>query len=145
MEYSNEQKYDACMLAADQIEKHPDGYSFASVKIPWGRDCGSPGCALGWIGCFLGLTSRMGLFDDRANDTHCIMRTEEVIGIGSIDFYRWMDRQPAIPRWRWNPQQCAAGLRLFAKQFETAQPVESSVTDWLEQHDCLEPVSEVAA
>lgn len=41
--------YDAIMKAADQIEKNPELWDFNTLAIP---ECGTPGCALGWIGHF---------------------------------------------------------------------------------------------
>jgi hypothetical protein len=45
--------YNAIMKAADQVETHPESFDFWVNDIP--ERCGSPGCALGWIGFYLGL------------------------------------------------------------------------------------------
>lgn len=44
----------AILQAAEHIEKNPKDYSFCTVDIP--ADCGTPGCLLGWIGHFAGMT-----------------------------------------------------------------------------------------
>lgn len=45
--------YNAILKAADHIEKEPHLYNFYCNRVP---DCGTPGCMLGWIGHFMGLT-----------------------------------------------------------------------------------------
>ena len=45
---------EAILAAADHIETYPKKFSFASVEVPSRRSCGTPGCALGWIGHFAG-------------------------------------------------------------------------------------------
>ena len=57
--------YEAIMLAADHIERNPADFNFMSIGIP---DCGTPGCALGWIGSFGGLTKSECGFADAATD-----------------------------------------------------------------------------
>lgn len=39
--------YNIIMAAADQIEKDPGSFKYSNPTVP---QCGSPGCAVGWIG-----------------------------------------------------------------------------------------------
>ena len=50
--------YEAIVKAAWAIENHPQEFDFNSQVYPPGPGCGTPGCALGWIGTFLGKTGR---------------------------------------------------------------------------------------
>lgn len=70
--------YDAIMKAADWIGKHPELWNFQSLDIP--NNCGTPGCALGWIGYWSGeqrdlfsvaealAVATPGIFYDRMSD-----------------------------------------------------------------------------
>jgi hypothetical protein len=54
--------YESIMKAAEQIEQWPDSFKFMATGIPKKSGgninfCGSPGCALGWIGFFRGFRS----------------------------------------------------------------------------------------
>ena len=44
----------AILKAADSIEQNPHLFSFKSLAIP-NKDCGTPGCAIGWIAYHSGL------------------------------------------------------------------------------------------
>ena len=44
---------EAILKAADSIESNPEWFKFSEIGIPDG--CGTPGCALGWIGAHMGL------------------------------------------------------------------------------------------
>lgn len=57
--YTNGEIRAAIYRAADRIERNPKLWSFAKTSIP---DCGTPGCALGWIGVELGFEQRAGIF-----------------------------------------------------------------------------------
>jgi hypothetical protein len=48
------QIYDAIMKAAHYIELNPQQWKFRNIQIPM-NECGTSGCALGWIGYFLGM------------------------------------------------------------------------------------------
>lgn len=41
--------YNIIMAAADQIEKDPGSFKYSKPVVP---ECGTPGCAVGWIGTF---------------------------------------------------------------------------------------------
>ena len=118
--------YTAIMKAADQIEYHPERFNFGSVDFP---DCGSPGCALGWIGHFLGYTEtkyhsyRHGVLtvtDDLGitADSHCDHNNE---------FYSRMNN--LVPGWKGKAKQCAKALRLYAAKYHAPEKVQRP-PDW---------------
>jgi hypothetical protein len=47
----------AILKAADLIESRPELYAFYQNEVP---ECGTPGCMLGWIGHFLGVSGSVG-------------------------------------------------------------------------------------
>lgn len=116
--------YDAIMKAADQIEEAPASFNFMSTRIP--DRCGSPGCALGWIGLFAGRPKGVQWWSFAAVATH-------VLGLpDSTDFYHRMDDlTPFVRRltgesWQWrdNAKDCARNLRLYANKYHAVDPVE---------------------
>ena len=44
----------AILKAADHIERNPDSFRYSANSKP---DCGTPGCMLGWIGIYMGVTT----------------------------------------------------------------------------------------
>jgi len=103
--------------AADIIEKYPERFEFVSTLIPEGEhDCGTPGCALGWIGA---------VHPKRPATNDCENTVPQLLepGLSAINFYGRMDRLAF--GWRSNPRICAAGLRKYADAFH---PVEEEKT-----------------
>lgn len=98
--------YNAIMKAADHIESNPKSFEFCSINMP--TLCGTPGCALGWVGFFAG---------NRRPDMCDV--AEKVLGLsiedGDQEFYDRMDG--LVNRWRTNPMRCAKGLRLYAEKY----------------------------
>lgn len=118
--------YDAILAAADHIEAHPKEFDFGQPKVPKGPGCGSPGCALGWIGAFYGRP------DDKYFGYRRVAR--EILGLSPEDrrdsqgrtwgdgdgdegdaFYNRMDEFES--EWQWNVAACARALRLYAKKY----------------------------
>lgn len=66
----------AILQAADHIEKNPCDFNFYSVDKP---ECGTPGCALGWIGVFMGIEER--------RDMCWVGSVHRKIGVDSSEFY----------------------------------------------------------
>jgi len=106
--------YNAIMRAADHIENHPNEFNFSSVWIPGTddeRSCGTPGCALGWIGHFAGVKGlseiempwRLG-FDGLWLDA-------------VRNFYARMDALNR--RWRRDSIACSGALRLYAEKYHS--------------------------
>jgi hypothetical protein len=108
--------YEAILKAADHIETNPKLFNYSENRIP---DCGTPGCALGWIGHFLGLKGdyetvlqQMGLH----HLTEFSADRMDVVG-GVMSF------------WRHNAQACAKTLRLYAQEYHAPTKV-ASPPDW---------------
>lgn len=98
--------YNAIMAAADSIELRPALFDFGRIKIP---ACGTPGCAVGWIGHYLGLPTGEGI--------HLVEKAIGDIGI----FY---NRMASIHQttadsgwWRDSAEICANNLRAYAAKY----------------------------
>jgi hypothetical protein len=130
------QVYDAIMAAADQIERYPQSFQFCATTIPHtyfneGQSAymgykGCPiGCALGWIGHFIGKPKEM-------NEHHWSYdRVPALMGVpapamgydvpfGDSDirlFYSRMDALADGDSWHDSPALCARALRLYAAKY----------------------------
>jgi hypothetical protein len=111
----------AILKAADHIERYPDDFDFAATKVP---DCGTPGCALGWIAAFAGLKERyseaavwMGLAAEPLRGGSDRQRV--------YTFYNRMD--DLVGYWHKDPAICAKGMRLYADKYH---PAPIRVPDW---------------
>lgn len=107
---------EAILRAADMIELHPKQFDFMSIYVP---SCGTPGCAIGWIGCFMGIrdTNRS---DGKTNVGYVCAEA----GLpDSMEFYNRMDL--IAPRgWRRKAVLCAQGLRAYADKYHPADGCE---------------------
>lgn len=115
----------AILKAADHIERNPSAFNFGAVRFPKPNDCGTPGCALGWIGVFAGLPDMYARSLDRS-DSWCVLRAaREVLGLpdkchtDSV-FYERMD-EVAGTDWRHSAATCARALRLYADRYHPAE------------------------
>ena len=117
MTMTTEQVHAVIMKAAAQIGRHPETFLWEATKIPSG--CGTPGCALGWIGHFAQLLCADGSFN-------FLNVPRRVLGIapswddefGDETFYHRMDalcRRGAF--WQKSSSMCAAALRLYAAKY----------------------------
>ena len=124
--------HDAVMKAADHIERNPHLFEFDMNPVP--HDCGTPGCALGWVGYFM----RTG---ECAADVACVMSlpsepwAECVWGWQPNDhtpefaFYNRMTDISGGTKWTRDPIICASTLRLYAAKYLTpAKPAQT--LDW---------------
>lgn len=118
--------YDAMMKAADHIERNPRLFNFDMCSIP--GDCGTPGCALGWIGYFAGIKN-----DDEkeigavAGHVSGGCRIEEsLLRISQRQFYERMDEFNSW--WNMSARKCAHAMRLYAAKYHVPKPV--VVPDW---------------
>jgi hypothetical protein len=123
---------DAILKAADHIEQNPRQFNFGSIKIPRKSDCGTPGCALGWIGFFGGLTWKESDYDSE----WCVLRaSNELLGHddqmhSSSVFY---DKMGAlVSGWKDSAPRCAAALRLYADKYHPADQPTVEVGSWKE-------------
>lgn len=129
--------HQAFMLAADHIEGNPKEFNFASRRQPSALDCGTPGCALGWIGYFMHTDPKPVVIDDRLYSyfdynqigERCGFVRASWVGLTRPEdfeevFYGRMDELHANRGgldWRESAQVCADMLRKYA---ETYHPVE---------------------
>lgn len=104
----------AILKAADHIEANPGSFDYSSLKVP---DCGTPGCALGWIAVFRGHSAR----------THtglraCFALEGDPAGVKSRVFYQRMDRlsDRFKSKWREDAAICAHALRAYADKYHPA-------------------------
>lgn len=117
MESSSVTIYQALLKAADHIELNPQEFSFMEWRVP--SMCGSPGCALGWVGFFAKI-------DGDANTVAVAMGlTFSCADRTDMAFYHRMDRLMGSNAWMDSAKLCAAGLRLYADKYhghETMAP-----------------------
>lgn len=104
--------YDAMMKAADQIEARPDLFRFMSSDVP--ANCGSPGCALGWIGHFA----------RRRDLTRHDQVSKGLLGLHPLEFYKRLSELDGespefriIGDWADDPALCASTLRAYAAKY----------------------------
>lgn len=98
----------AILKAADQIEQTPEMFNFMSTVKP-DLSCGTPGCALGWIGFFANLKPQeYGGF---------VSETATALGVNASQFYDRMDDCAEDREWIDSAQLCAKGLRAYADKY----------------------------
>jgi hypothetical protein len=104
---------EAILKAADHIEANPREFGFWFVYRPDGPGCGTPGCALGWVGYFSGA---------KAKNTGQI--AEEVLGYDSLIFYSRMTKMTCggTKDWHEDAAECARRMRIYADTYHPAEP-----------------------
>ena len=102
---------EAILKAADHIERFPLQFNYWSHDRPDG--CGTPGCALGWIGVFAGVANT-----DVADTCAYIDAVEEKTGISALPFYYAM--ADLVFGWNEDGISCAMALRLYADKYHPA-------------------------
>ena len=110
--------YDATMRAADHIEARPDLWSFSRINVP---ECGSPGCAIGWIGHFSGVKAGESIYD-----------VYKTLGIKTgTDFYDQMSVLNGDDGnlWQCETRQVPKLLRLYADKFLKQDHIPESVRE----------------
>lgn len=101
----------AILKAANHIEANPGDFSFASVVVP---ECGTPGCALGWIAAFRGHRTHV-----PDGDRACFNLEGFPTGVDDMDFYNRMD-DLGVPDWSRSAEACAQALRAYADRWHPA-------------------------
>ena len=122
----------AILAAADHIGRYPDEFRFSSVVVPKHGGCGTPGCALGWIGTFSGARARTKSEWGFDADTIGAVAFNDInpmrwslLGISQKAFY---DRMNNIQKgWQYDAESCAAALRLYADKYH---PETVKLPDW---------------
>lgn len=111
---------EAILKAADHIERNPLDFDFWKTGVP--GSCGTPGCALGWIGHFMGETN---YFNDVCDVMGLGITKPHLPERGEFDFYRRMDKieGPAVLHGKWtnSAELCARTLRLYADKYHPAE------------------------
>ena len=112
--------YDAIMAAANHIERNPSQFKFSSVLVPEGPECGTPGCALGWIGTFAGVKhpytgsiSLVASIEEKWDTWGGRPFLPETTGT----FYARMDALAQTVMWRDNATLCAQTMRAYAEKY----------------------------
>lgn len=116
---------EAILKAADSIEMHPELFDFRSTSMP--NECGTPGCAIGWIA----LHADEDLCGQIMADKWMSHKTELFMGVESGDFYDRMDALAGDFRaWAHNPKGCAKTLRLYADEYHPIEYDGHEKTSW---------------
>ncbi len=118
----------AVLEAADRIEAEPDRFDFGSISIP-GMTCGTPGCALGWVGAYMGLQATESLSAVSSLSAVCVALGADG---GALTFYNRMDEMqcrfgPNDSHWSDNARVCAAMMRKYADQYHPAEKPKKNV------------------
>lgn len=103
--------YNAIMTAADHIESDPGSFNFSRSRVP--AACGSPGCALGWIGFFLGTTGIHACDVAIEIGVDCTLNPNRK---PEGNFYERVDALVGS-EWIFNAAKCVKGLRLYAAKY----------------------------
>lgn len=90
----------AILKAADSIEQYPKLFEWKSVSVA-NPECGTPGCAIGWICRHLG---------------HSHWEPNKVVGIKDCDFYERMN-EIHHDAWKRDHKICADILRIYADKY----------------------------
>ncbi len=109
--------YDATMRAADHIEVHPELWSFGRISVP---ECGSPGCALGWVGHFAGVPAGESIYG-----------VYKILGVSKgSDFYdRLHELNDDSTDWQFNAPKIPKLLRLYANKYLKQDHIPESVRE----------------
>ena len=119
----------AILKAADYIEANPSLFLWSETYIP--NDCGTPGCALGWIGFFANAANNMSNYwaASYKDSPRCTISAVTAggypseMGIDQEVFYDRMDdlskimHEGAFVGWHHSAKECATLLRLYADKY----------------------------
>lgn len=98
---------EAILMAADTLERRPDLWRWSNCYVP---DCGTPGCAMGWIGHFAGCEVRLSV----------VAVAKKKLGLPHDGyFYDRMNDLVGQP-WSSDLALCVKGLRLYADKYHPA-------------------------
>ena len=115
---------EAILKAADHIGRNPNEFQFWSITTPEHPGCGTPGCALGWIGTFCGLR--------HVGPIAVAQRALGLVNENGWDHAKvFYDRMRAIPEargWSDSAAVCSRALRLYADKYHPAAPLR--FPDW---------------
>lgn len=112
--------YEAIMKAAQKVESDPGNFRFCEADVP--SHCGAPGCALGWIGFYLGMNKN-------ATEVARAIRSpsQDIFKSAEAEFYLAMNN--LVGHWWYVSAALAAeGLRLYAAKYH-APPARIGLPD----------------
>lgn len=112
---------EAILKAVDWIQGNPSKFRYENTCQP--TDCGSPGCAIGWIGYFSGFTYELPKY---ARGLVLVERdiSTQLLKMSSVTFYL---RLNALGQgWMDDAAICARVLRLYADKYHPVQPLPST-------------------
>jgi hypothetical protein len=121
--YTNQQIRGAILRAADTIERDPGLWNWNNTDVPR-NDCGTPACALGWIGFHLGIRRYCAGSDLSASASVEQVSPVLMNGSGSFAFYDAM-REIDL-EWRSTHAHIAPALRKFADRYFPAEAADKS-------------------
>lgn len=104
----------AILKAADSIERHPGLFKWSSTRVA-NPDCGTPGCALGWIAHYVGCAVWRQKGGWNYNALANAMGTD-----GDGEFYSRMSETFRSHSWRLDATDCASALRAYADKYHPA-------------------------
>lgn len=108
--YTPSQIRSAILRTAELFEREPGMFMFHNCDIP---GCGTPACALGWIGAYLGIRAGEGIF----------LASEAMGHADTGRFYS--DMWTISPSgWRTTPQVLVKNLRAYADKFYPEQQLD---------------------
>lgn len=115
---------DAILKAADHLEANPQLWDFCSSTVP---DCGTPGCAAGWIGHFRGVPAGRCLAIGFANNME-----RWLVEKNSPMYYKiFSERMSAIDsQWPWSVKTAVKTMRKYADKYHPAE-VTTNHTDFI--------------
>jgi hypothetical protein len=117
---------EAILRAADWIEGHPEDFDFGMGDIP---ECGTPGCALGWISAFAGFKApfRYTAAADALGLEPELFLGRHFFPLKAYAFYNRMSDLVPYEIWKRSAMMCARALRLYADRWHPS-PVKEP--DW---------------
>lgn len=117
--------YSAIMKAADHIEQNPGEFNFRSVRVPEAPGCGTPGCALGWIGTFAEVKDEtyesISLVVGNDTDRELWAVKNPLLNLDAVTFYERMEALGGGNSWRRSNTECARVLRVYAERYHTRE------------------------
>lgn len=108
---------EAILAAAAHIEAHPEQWDFMECGIPKEHTCGTPGCALGWIGFFLKYNDKGGEIDSIRNLDDVSLFMDSVYQTQFYDRMNRLSNASPGPDWTSDATKAANTLRLYARSW----------------------------
>lgn len=129
----------AMYKAADSIEMNPDLFNYGSCGRP-DPSCGTPGCALGWIGFHSGVK----FIEDGKRNGRFVKGLDDVadLVVPDRDACTFYDRMTSFDySWMRSAKKCAKALRLYADKYFPAEHkgIPQSVLDLFKEKVAVSP------